>query len=168
MQYVLAKMIFATERFIKAKAIDVTSDIPAPSSSRNEEKIDDSADEISSDNSTLNTHLSGGSDGDRRGRTVDDDSETLLSKSHLMRNWLLLLDQFGMKRCHLEITNGTDGALSQNSSGLCCDEMCASTACNAFSAATGMVHTAFKERGPLTADEGAALRLFFQERSRAD
>ena len=33
----------------------------------------------------------------------------------------------------------------------------------AHAAAVGMVHTAFKDRGPLTADEGAALRLFFSE-----
>jgi hypothetical protein len=34
---------------------------------------------------------------------------------------------------------------------------------SAHAAAVGMVYTAFKERGPLTADEGAALRLFFSE-----
>jgi hypothetical protein len=38
-----------------------------------------------------------------------------------------------------------------------------STSALAHAAAVGMVHTAFKDRGPLTADEGAALRLFFSE-----
>jgi hypothetical protein len=38
-----------------------------------------------------------------------------------------------------------------------------SSSVRAHAAAVGMVYTAFKERGPLTADEGAALRLFFSE-----
>jgi hypothetical protein len=38
-----------------------------------------------------------------------------------------------------------------------------SSSASAHAAAVGMVHTAFKDRGPLTADEGAALRLFFSE-----
>ena len=164
MQYVLAKMIFATERLIKAKAIDAIGDIPAPISPSNKETVDDGADKMGSDNSRVNPHLIASSDGDRRDKTVDD-SNIQLAKSHLMHNWLLLLDRFGIRRCHVEVTDGTSE--EQKLSPRCqqCDEMCVSTACKAFSASVGMVHTAYKERGPLTADEGAALRLFFQEQS---
>ena len=99
---------------------------------------------------------------------AEDPSSTL--KQLLLERWNLLLNLFGLfPDDKIVRANSTDEnqkspptafdfALDHGSNAPSANAFSA----DAYAAAVGMVDTACKERGPLTADEGAALRAYFQ------
>ena len=90
-------------------------------------------------------------------------------KELLLERWTLLLNIFGLYP-DKEVVRADRANEIQESpptvSIIAVDHesgrSCAHAYADAYAAAVGMVDTACKERGPLTADEGAALRAFFQ------
>lgn len=87
----------------------------------------------------------------------------------LLERWTLLLNLFGLfPDKEIGRADSTDGIQESapSVSGIVLDHesdrLRVHAYAAAFAAAVGMVDTACKERGPLTADEGAALRAFFQ------
>lgn len=96
-------------------------------------------------------------------------NSSLTFKNLLLERWILLLNLFGL-HAENKIVRADSTAETLESSQtvlgpVAVDEgarKTANTNANAYAAAVGMVDTAYKERGPLTADEGASLRMFFQ------
>ena len=201
MQYVLAKMLFATERLLTSALITTTTATATATATSSTDKspliINDNVNECVE-------------------RTI---TETIRSKEErdhmlkdfLMSRWMLFLGKLGLQessgiQCDDTVLFGVDTlsivdsaeptqhsvlcdqkmsevrtfALeseliitntsiicpidSTDMSGCPCTTAVEMSGCP-FQAAVGMVHTSFKERGPLTAEEGAALRKFFHDKS---
>ena len=97
---------------------------------------------------------------------TNDNNSSLSFKNLLLERWILLLNIFGLYAGN-KIVRADSNAETQESphtvlSPVAVYESAAHANASAYTAAVGMVDTACKERGPLTADEGASLRTFFQ------
>ena len=100
---------------------------------------------------------------------ADEDNLSLTFKDLLLERWILLLNLFGLY-AENKIVRADSTAETQESPHTVIGPVAgcegaintAHTNASAYAAAVGMVDTACKERGPLTADEGASLRTFFQ------
>ena len=205
MQYLLAKMLVATERLIHLPAIPhrmecpqentMTESIPSfdcsphggDDSDRHEELL--SHLQLSSierrDNATLPLPAADTLYNDIDHNPNPNPRSSLLVKEALLSRWILLLGIFGI---HSTTVSDDDDKFFMNledmkeiigheivhiplvksevQSHLRCDLKLMS-ASDPYSAAVGMVNTAFKERGPLTASEGAALRDFFRKEAKS-
>ena len=100
---------------------------------------------------------------------TNDDNSSLSLKNLLLERWILLLNLFGLyaenKIVRADSTTETQESPHTVLSPVAVNggaRKTAHTNASAYAAAVGMVDTACKERGPLTADEGASLRMFFQ------
>ena len=164
MQYVLAKMLFASERFLNAEHFASISTTASVSTSN---WGDGSAEDNPSDIDPRVTN--------KESKSVLEENESVSSsllKAHLMERWLVFLDVLGMrsKRSksvpHGEEVEGNGDATicddDETNSPILAVDLLLDDPHSAHSAAVGMVLTAFRERGPLTGGEGEALREFFR------
>ena len=197
MQYLLAKMLAATERLINLPMSPyrinrppenmMTKSIPCCNCSPSLDGHD------SDHHEELLNHYQRSSIESKENETlaaadaVNDDIDSyprssLFVKEALLSRWILLIGIFGIHETKVSDDDDEDFlnledrreiirhetidiplVKSEVQSHLQCDiELI--PASDPYRAAVGMVKTAFKERGPLTSSEGAALRDFFSKR----